>query len=220
LAENGPEKGEPWAAALRRVISLRLRNVWGKEDVLRTQAVDCIADHAHEPRAWLMLDDVDRVDSEKLEWVFTTLQGWNCRLILASRLFCHDAASKCGVSAEYRLVPLSCQQVDQFVNGWFQDSRQDRGKSDLLRHDPTIRQLETNPLLLTLLCWYAEQHQVDSLITRGELIQWVLRDILARSRTGRSKAKPKYVDDWLRVLPKIPIQSRPRKVDCPQATIR
>jgi len=149
-------------------------------------ALDYLAVHMHERRVWLFLDGLDEADqTDTLRSYFHVLNGWQCRVVIASRPHAYAAWASTLQSrdiAQYRLAPFTAQQATKFIDNWT-GARASQIR-DLFQRSHSVRQVSQSPLLLTLLCWVGEHNTLPPEVTRTELYDLVVRDLLGLRRGG------------------------------------
>lgn len=111
----------------------------------------------------ILLDGLDEVRVADTKGVtrnideFVKLYPKN-RFVITSRIAASDYVFPGFTVLE--MADFGEEQVAQFVDKWFKDRQKPEDAKkflDKLRDNPSIRQLTTNPLLLTLLCWLFDQ---------------------------------------------------------------
>ena len=211
-AVNSGEAPEDW---LRRAIAATLRQT-GCPGV----ACGCLADHAHEAHTWLFLDAMDEADDgEGLARVFGAVKPWECRVVITSRPYGFEARHLAFDVTEYRLAPFEPEQVETFIGKWSdwdgaerparREERRGPGKAhigSLLEASPSIQQMSRDPFLLTLVCWVAQRGELQAEMTRAEIYDRVIRDLLGLPliRTGDVDA---HDVDELRAVEWLPLVS-------------
>jgi len=167
-------------------------------------AIEYVVSHAHEERTWLFLDALD----ELLEEAQTTfkqfedvLRQWQCRVVITSRPYAYRRWRFEFPVVEYRLAPLSESQVQALMDTWYGVVPQQANRiHQLAQRSVSVQQMSQNPLLLTLLCWVMERHKVSIYMTRTEIYDSVVRDLLGM-------AKGVYTVDGRRATELLPLVS-------------
>jgi len=180
LAGAAPTRGVSRSDDIRKSIRERLIDLLRHSDV-----VDYLVEHISTPRCWLMLDGLDEVEPKHRDWIIEEVDKWDCRVVIASRpntLF-RDRATR----STFRLAPLSPSQLDNFVQHWHPNERDQQVIREQIERSPSLRKMATNPFLLTLLYWCLDGHVVDDSLSRGQLIEKALRDMLSLPRDGLSE---------------------------------
>ncbi len=207
LLQGGIRAGETPDAMLRRRLHAALRQM-GCEEV----AANYIAQHIHEERGWLFLDALDEVSDEAaLATVWNALKDWHCHVIILSRPYGYAGRRLPFEVTEYRLAPFTHEQVKDFARKWWEEGAQiplnrDKGHArmaHLLDHSPSVQQISQSPFLLTLLCWVLERHEVSDDITRTQLYDRMLLDILGLPPDGAGVVDEERAKRWLPVLADI-----------------
>lgn len=167
-------RGEDASEGLRSVLKKCLK------DAKRGPA-DYVADHAHEWRTWLLIDGVDEVQPNQIQWALNTLEKWNCRLILTSRPDDLAIARLPFEYIAYRILPLDTRGVKKFLNNWYRGQKMGDQVSNWINAVPLVAELASTPLLLTLLCYVVETASVPLSTTRGGLLSHVITALLGLS---------------------------------------
>lgn len=169
LAKHTPEGNETEDAAFRRVVRFHL----GHPPAI----AEYLADHAHEPRSWLLIDSFDEVGWQQVSWATRVLAGWQCQTIFATRPYGRVANRL--TATRYHLAPLTSEQIENFLHEkWFIEPQSPSPIVDLIRRSPYLTELARNPWVLTLLCWCFEQGKITKAVTRGQLLQMVVKEML------------------------------------------
>ena len=167
---------------------------WGK-------AIEYIVRSAKTRSVWLLLDALDEVpDPSNLIKMLQPLENWDCHVILSSRPHAFEGTKFPFEVTEYHLAPFSPQQIEVFLQGWLKDRELRKNVRAVLKRPGSINRMATNPLLLTLLCGFAERHGVRDEITRSELYDGVLHDILGLAADKRSAIDYQRAEAWLPFL--------------------
>ncbi|MGP3990092.1 NACHT domain-containing protein [Streptomyces sp. 3N207] len=157
-----------------------------------------------EGRALLLIDGVDEVPASERQWLRQRLRVWigmypgNVWLVSARPSAVHDGwLSPLGFS-ELLLVPMSHDEVSDFVRRWHHEAGQepsadsnrlDAYAEDLLRALHTSRhlgRLATNPLMCGLLCALYRDRGGSLPTSRKELYDAVLAMLLERRDSERN----------------------------------
>ncbi len=185
---------------LRRALANALREMGCPEVVS-----DYLTKHAHEERVWLFLDALDEASSEATLTTFWTAlkeEKWQCRVVITSRPYGYKGLPF--DVTEYRLAPFSPDQARKFVDGRFEDDAPPKARmGDLLTRSPSVQQISQSPFLLTLLCWVVERHDVPDDITRTQLYDRMILDVLGLPPNGAGGVDEERAKRWLPVLPDI-----------------
>lgn len=111
----------------------------------------------YEGRALVLLDGLDEVSKEDSSRVIEGIRRFSERFynnfyVLTCRISTHEF--KLEPFTELEIADFDDQQIAVFVTKWFELKNPERTESFLrkLKESPRIRELATNPLLLTLLC--------------------------------------------------------------------
>ncbi len=199
LTDKGLRTSETPEEWLRRAVATALRETDCPEVAGRY-----LAEHAHEDRSWLFLDALDETeDDEALARLFGALTQWQCNVIITSRPYGYEARRLPFDVTEYRLAPFSAGQQREFVAKRFDESETQSRVSDLLARSPSVRHVGQNPFLLTLLCWVAERHDLSPDITRTELYDHVLHDLLGLPLGGTGDVDEQRAEEWLPLLTQV-----------------
>lgn len=207
LTEGGVRTGETPDATLRRCLHTALRQR-GCEGIV----ADYFVKRAHEDRVWLFLDALDEAGDEVMLTKFwEALKEWQCHVIILSRPYGYEGRRLPFDVVEYRLAPFSPEQARTFVGKWEgeapaepiemapQAHRPSR-MNHLLAHNPSVQQISQSPFLLTLLCWVVERHEVPDDITRTQLYDRMVLDVLGLPPNGAGKVDEERARRWLPVL--------------------
>jgi HEAT repeat protein len=165
---------------LRARIQGLLRAAGASEEVARH-----LAAHCHEARCWLFLDALDEVaEPERLEAFWGVLRQWQTRVVLTSRPYAYQGGLPFQ-PLECRLAPLVSRQTRALVERWYAgDSGRANSLLETLRSSAGLEQMGQNPLLLTLVCWLAEDREITPDLSRSQLSEWMVRDLLSLDRNG------------------------------------
>jgi HEAT repeat protein len=165
---------------LRRRIKALLLGAKAPEPV-----ADYVADHCHEERCWLFLDALDEVaEPERLKAFWGVLRQWQTRVVLTSRPYAYQGGLPFQ-PLECRLAPFVARQTRALVERWYAgDSGRAAPLLQTLRSSAGLEQMGQNPLLLTLVCWLAEGHPITPDLSRSQLYEWMVRDLLSLDRNG------------------------------------
>jgi hypothetical protein len=165
---------------LRRRIKALLLGAKAPESV-----ADYVADHCHEERCWLFLDALDEVaEPERLKAFWGVLRQWQTRVVLTSRPYAYQGGLPFQ-PLECRLAPFVARQTRALVERWHAgDSGRAAPLLQTLRSSAGLEQMGQNPLLLTLVCWLAEDREITPDVSRSQLYEWMVRDLLSLDRQG------------------------------------
>jgi len=139
------------------------------------------------PRVLVVLDAFDQVglnDQDAFIKGLRTLQQHACRVLITSRPLVLRSQPWRHEATAYDLAPFSDAQTASFLQNWFKDDEPRRRMRDLLRANPSLRDIAQAPLLLTLMCWASERHPLSSDLTRTQLYDMVVTDMLAFRRVS------------------------------------
>ncbi|BBD59409.1 NACHT domain family protein [Nostoc sp. HK-01] len=108
-------------------------------------------------KAFILLDGLDEVIEEDIHRVLKQIQDlfkqYNKNIFVIT---CRIAAKEYTLEnfTEVELADFDDEQIKIFVEKWFQSKNQDFTKTfiEQLKHNKAIKELATNPLLLTMLC--------------------------------------------------------------------
>ena len=180
LAEADLPSGVSAEKALRARIEGLLREAGASGQVARY-----IAKHCDKARCWLFLDAFDEVAKpERLKAFWDVLGNWQTRVVLTSRPYAYQGGLPFQ-PLECRLAPLVARQTRALVERWHAT---DSGRADALLQtlhgSPGLEQMGQNPLLLTLVCWLGEEHQLTPDFSRSQLYEWMVQDLLSLDRDG------------------------------------
>jgi hypothetical protein len=200
---NAARKRKPrvsWDKFLRRALRQLLHGecptpgAWSK-------AIKHIIQRVRGQSVWLLLDALDEVpDPSQLIEMLETLENWRCNALVSARPHAYEAIRFPFQVTEYRLAPFSPTQIDVFLQRWLPVGDLQQKIRSVLKGSGSISRMAANPLLLTLLCGFAERHGVSDKITRSELYKGVLRDLLGLAADKRSKIDHHRADVWLPLL--------------------
>jgi len=179
-------------------------------------------------RAMLLLDGFDEVPeaNERRQQVMDVVMDLvktypNCRFLLTSRTYAWERqAWQLDGFAEARLEPFSEQQIDTFIDGWYEQvgalnlgvsSGQVQTRAAMLKqaisNSPRLHELATRPLLLTLMTSLHAWRGGDLPEKREKLYEnavELLLHIWERHRVvhdGNGAAQEQAVRDWLKIEP-------------------
>jgi len=203
LVKSPPKSGEPPGTALSKSLAESLP--WEPATAsIKDNLASYLAEHAHERRVWLLLDDFDSLTDPicpDADWIFKGLQQWDCRVLITSRAYGHGAIRLTFPVSEYRLASLSPEQVGDFLARWFDKEDQRAIASAYLDQSASARNLSQIPLLLTWICRCLEHQSISQSVTRAELYDRLLRDLLGRRKNETQDEQ--RASEWLRALPEI-----------------
>ncbi|MBN1675668.1 MAG: HEAT repeat domain-containing protein [Kiritimatiellae bacterium] len=190
--------GQEPEEAFRELVSARLRETGSPP-----AAAAWLASHAHENRCVLFLDGLDEApDDAILDRLFLGLSRVQCRVLITSRPYGYEARRLPFDVTEYRLAPFSQDQAREFVDKWFELRPQADRMNALIDQSASVREMSENPFLLTLLCWVLERRDLAHDLTRSQLYDLVLRDLLGLVPPGRTILESRAAD-WLPLLSDI-----------------
>jgi hypothetical protein len=162
----------------------------GSEQLVRAagaseEAAQYIAGHCDQARCWLFLDALDEVaEPERLKAFWGVLRQWQTRVVLTSRPYAYEGGLPFQ-PLECRLAPFVARQTRALVERWYAgDSGRAAPLLQTLRTSPGLEQMGQNPLLLTLVCWLAEDREITPDLSRSQLYEWMVRDLLSLDRNG------------------------------------
>jgi len=149
------------------------------------EAAQYIAGHCDQARCWLFLDALDEVaEPERLEAFWGVLRQWQTRVVLTSRPYAYQGGLPFQ-PLECRLAPFVARQTRALVERWYaEDSGRAAPLLQTLRSSAGLEQMGQNPLLLTLVCWLAEDREITPDLSRSQLYEWMVRDLLSLDRNG------------------------------------
>ncbi|GIU73097.1 MAG: hypothetical protein KatS3mg004_0184 [Bryobacteraceae bacterium] len=162
----------------------------GLEQLLADKGVDrqtasYVAGQWKQSRCWLFLDGLDEVaDPAQLQELWQVLARGECRVVLTSRPYAYRGGLPFR-RVEYRLAPLTGKQWRELIGRWYRDDA--NRAASLLQQIGTsaaLEQMAQNPLLVTFVCWVAERHSVTAEMSRSQLYDRIVRDLLAVDRQG------------------------------------
>lgn len=147
------------------------------------RATAYLAEHVHESRSWLFLDDLDRCAADQRDTLQAFLDvvghdAWQCRVVLASSGL--TLPMSC---VTYAIAPFSRAQVQVFVEKRFESEEPRRRTYELLA---SAGAREPRPFLLSLLCAMAGERGAGA--PRPELCQELVEFMKVdpvQSRAGR-----------------------------------
>jgi len=110
-----------------------------------------------EGRALILLDGLDEVREENHNWVLQNIKDFTCKFrtcqfVMTRRVAAWEYTFE--QFTEVEIADFNAAQIDEFVKKWFQAKNDSEKGSKLLKrleNDKPIKELATNPLLLTLL---------------------------------------------------------------------
>jgi HEAT repeat protein len=148
-------------------------------------AAQYIAGHCDQARCWLFLDALDEVmEPARLQAFWGVLRQWQTRVVLTSRPYAYEGGLPFQ-PLECRLAPFVARQTRALVERWYAgDSGRANPLLQTLRSSVGLAQMGQNPLLLTLVCWLAEGHPITPDLSRSQLYEWMVRDLLSLDRKG------------------------------------
>jgi predicted NACHT family NTPase len=162
-------------------ISQRLKEL----GISRSQEIEQILNQG---RCFLLLDGLDEVSERKSKQMLREIQAFSDRFSQnAFVISCRIAAKEFTFQqfTEVEVADFNDEQIADFATGWFQ-AKQLSGKTERflekLKNHPRIKELATNPLLLTLLCLVFEG-RTDFPANRSELYEEGL-DVLLKKWDG------------------------------------
>jgi HEAT repeat protein len=149
------------------------------------EAAQYIAGHCDQARCWLFLDALDEVaEPERLKAFWGVLRQWQTRVVLTSRPYAYEGRLPFQ-PLECRLAPFAARQTRALVERWYAgDSGRANPLLQTLRSSAGLEQMGQNPLLLTLVCWLAEDREITPDVSRSQLYEWMVRDLLSLDRHG------------------------------------
>ena len=119
LAEVRTSPNELPSETLRRAIrrAILLEPV---TSVVDDRIADYLSQHASQEGWWILLDFRDaRCEPSDISRVFQELQRYGSHLVIAARSYEVEKTSPPFAIQEYRLTPLSANQIDAFIGKWF-----------------------------------------------------------------------------------------------------
>lgn len=145
----------------------------------------------HQGRVLILLDGLDEVKEVDHDRVLQEIRDFStrfrtCQFVLTCRIAAREYTFE--QFTEVEVADFDDEQIADFVTKWF-TAKQDSVKIERLLkklHDNSrIRELATNPLLLTLLCWVF-QELADFPTNRAELYREGLEVLLKKWDTKRN----------------------------------
>ena len=94
-------------------------------------------------------------------------------------------------------------QVQQFAELWERENGGAQGRLARQLQIPAVKQVCQNPFLLTLVCWVAERHELSDELTRTQLYDRMLRDVLGLPLEGAGVVDERRAGQWLPVLAEV-----------------
>ena len=157
-----------------------------------------IVGRIREPSTWLFMDALDEVEcdrKDRLQSCMEVLRCLHCRIIVTSRPYgwiTWQGLFGSWFPVQYRLAPLTKDQINAFVNQWFQVPERRRVVQELIQRIPSLNSLARVPFLLRLQCAVLEKRDIAPDITRTRLYEQMLEIWLE----GRASS-------WQRVLEEL-----------------
>jgi predicted NACHT family NTPase len=157
-------------------------------------------------RAMLLLDGLDELPGARLSSIQTEIEALlrdetQCRVLVTCRIAAREYVSE--RFNEIEIDEFTPQQVSHFASHWFPARGHPEKVAPFLRamrEQAGLRELTTNPLLLTMICLYFEDH-ADFTVSRAELYAKGLDTILERWDASRGiKRDDSPTVDFLRRL--------------------
>lgn len=152
--------------------------------------------------AVLFLDDLDEVPSERRHLLELELRSClselRSRVVLACRASAYEGSLPL---PEVRLLGFGRTDIKQYINGRLREHPDARSRAIAALSSPPIRELCRSPLLLSLLCFVAEQRadlpdtrsslyvEFVSLLLRGEWRETSRAIVLAQSKVADAKSE-------------------------------
>jgi len=191
--------------ALRRAITATLReNLAGYPEI----AVNYLAEHFHESRCWLFLDALDEASDENaLALIYNVLEKRQCHVVITSRPYGYEGRQLPFNMTEYRLAPLTNAQARAFVEKWFGGGGRQARMIELLTRSYSIQRMSQSPFLLTLLCWVAERHDLADDITRTQLYDRIVLDLLGLPPNGKGEVDDRRANELLPLITEVAFAS-------------
>jgi len=191
--------------ALRRAITAALReNLACYPEI----AVNYLVDHFHESRCWLFLDALDEASDENaLALIFNVLKQWQCRVVITSRPYGYERRRLPFDVTEYRLAPLTDAQARSFVEKWYSGGGRQTRMIELLTRSHSIRRMSQSPFLLMLLCWVAERYDQAEDITRTQLYDRIVLDLLGLPPNGKGEVDDLRANELLPLITEVAFAS-------------
>ena len=141
----------------------------------------------HERRTWLLLDRLDEVPPNQIQWALHVIAGWKCRLVLASRPNAL-AVQRIPFRETIRTYEIYQFDRDAFLDKWYSGQQTKGVMVDLLNRNRSFAEYALNPLLLTLLCSVTDNLAFQSSLTRGELLDCIVKKCLGLLPRGRDNS--------------------------------
>lgn len=160
-------------------------------------------------RCLILLDGLDEVSSQTVYQVCRNIDNFvrrysGNRFVITCRTAAHDV--NFNHFTEVEIADFNHQQVEKFSRSWFKDRSMPEIADIFLRklnENPSIKELTTSPLLLTMLCWVFEDRYELSKnlhVLYTDVVDVLLRRWDASRRIDRKRYRPDKL-------------SRQRKVD-------
>ena len=164
----------------------------------------------HSARCWLFLDALDEVpEPASLKTTLQVLSQAEGRVLVTSRHAYEPGLLPWSDTnlVHYTIAPFTPPQRQQFIDGWFQDDAPPRERLlGVLHSNPRFNDLTSNALLLSLTCAVAERNALTPQMTRSELYELILRDMVQgkwKQQTLLPVTRPLNPDFLLRLLAQI-----------------
>lgn len=148
LKEFSEAKGQPELATY-------IAQQWQQCGVQETSSIEFVFTQG---RALILLDSLDEVQGKNHQRVFNEIKDFshkfrNCRVIMTCRLAAREYTFE--QFTEIELADFDDEQIAEFAQKWFSTKKEPRKSETFmqrLENIKPIKELATNPLLLTLLC--------------------------------------------------------------------
>lgn len=166
--------------------------------------------HSAAPRQlWLFLDGLDEVTDRSMHQRYlAVLAGLECHVLISSQLHAYQAIPLPFQARPFTLAPFSRKQIMRFVGNWCQ-RKDDAGRIfELIKAARVLDYMASNPFLLTWLCWSCEKHRLSSSVTRSQVYEQVLRDILGLPIDAVAAPDGQRATVCLPILSDIALQAR------------
>lgn len=210
-----------WVQKLQRVDPLKLPENWFTQQL-------------REGKCLVLLDGLDEVANTAhrqavSQWVDQQMYNYpDTPFILTSRRLGYEEAKLNSAVQVLEVEPLSSEQIQQFVNNWYQEVERTRrgGKDDLatkeaasrntqdllnqIQQHKALQDLASNPLLLTLIATAHQQNQSIPL-RRVELYQTICEVMLGKRQEAKGIRSPLTIREKLSVLQPLALELMQRQ---------
>jgi predicted NACHT family NTPase len=137
----------------------------------------------------LLLDGLDEIPSERQRTIADKLSTFSSkypenRVIISTRI--SDPLAKLENFTEVEICEFGEKEILKFVNSWFKQEKQDKGRelSNRISKDINLKELATTPLLLSLICiLYKNDLRIPT--NRSELYERCVECLLREWDTNR-----------------------------------